>query len=106
MEIFHSLLNILSSEELQMHPKLGASWEGFALEEVIRAHEARAENCYFWSTYGEAEIDLLIDQGIGFEFKYADAPSMTKSMQIALIDLQLKHLYVIYPGNKDYRLAE
>ncbi|HEX2583198.1 MAG TPA: DUF4143 domain-containing protein [Chlamydiales bacterium] len=107
--IFHSLLNIHLSEELQMHPRLGASWEGFALEEIIKQSRARHEDCYFWSTYSEAEIDLLIygKAGFqGFEFKYADAPKMTKSMQIALKDLPLKHIYVIYPGTVDYPLSE
>lgn len=107
--IFHSLLNIQSTKELQKHPKIGASWEGFALEEVIRVNQVRAQECYFWSTYGGAEIDLLIHQNgglTGFEFKFSDAPKMTKSMQIALEDLQLNHLYVIYPGDIDYSLSE
>jgi len=107
--IFHSLLAIHNSEELQMHPKLGASWEGFALEEVIKASRARSEDCYFWSTYSDAEIDLLIyqqDGFKGFEFKYADAPRMTRSMQVALQDLKLKEIFVIYPGDVDYQLSE
>lgn len=107
--IFHCLLNIHSAEELHTNPKIGASWEGFALEEVIRANQIRNEDCYFWSTYGDAEIDLLIykNEGfMGFEFKYTDAPKMTKSMQIALKDLQLKHIFVIYPGDIDYPLSE
>lgn len=107
--ILHGLLNIHSFHELQKHPKIGASWEGFALEEVIRANQARAQDCYFWSTYSGAEIDLLIYQNdglTGFEFKYSDAPKLTKSMQIALEDLHLNHLYVIYPGEIDYSLSE
>ncbi len=107
--IFHALLNIQTREDLQMHPKIGASWEGFALEEIIRTERARAEDCYFWSTFGEAEIDLLIygKGGFrGFKFKYADAPSITKSMQIAIKDLKLKKLTVIYPGEVDYPLSE
>lgn len=107
--IFHCLLNIHSEEELYTHPKIGASWEGFALEEIIRFHRVQNEDCYFWSTYGEAEIDLLIYQHkgfLGFEFKYTDAPKITKSMQIVIKDLKLSHLYVIYPGNIDYPLSD
>ena len=107
--IFHSLLNIENSQDLQMNPKLGASWEGFALEEIIRIHRARNEDCYFWSTYAEAELDLLIYEKSGFqafEFKYTDAPKMTKSMQIALNDLGLDHIYIVYPGDKDYPISE
>jgi hypothetical protein len=107
--IFHTLLNLHDRNELETHPKLGASWEGFALEEVIRFSQAQAENCFFWSTYGKAEIDLLIHQKGGFsayEFKYSDAPRMTQSMQMALQDLNLQKICVVYPGNQDYQLSE
>ncbi len=107
--IFHALLNIENREALLTHPKIGASWEGFALEEVVRAHHARSEDCFFWSTYADAEIDLLIYEKGGFkafEFKYADAPKMTRSMQIALKDLKLQRIDVIYPGEIDYQLSE
>ena len=107
--IFHSLINVHNPLELHNHPKVGASWEGFALEEIIRLSQARSQDCYFWSTYGGAEIDLLIHQksGLtGFEFKYSDAPSLTKSMKISLEDLKLDHLYVIYPGEVDYPLSD
>lgn len=107
--IFHSLLNISTMAELQNHPKIGASWEGFALEEIIRARTAAPHDCYFWSTYSGAEVDLLLHQQgklTAFEFKYSDAPKLTKSMLIALQDLPLEHLYVIYPGRVDYPLHE
>ena len=107
--ILHALLSIQTAQALQVHPKLGASWEGFAMEEIIKARQARSEDCFFWSTYGDAEIDLLIyqnDKLTGFEFKYVDAPKVTKSMQIALKDLDLEHIYVIYPGNKNYQLSK
>lgn len=107
--IFHTLLNLSDQKDLQVHPKIGASWEGFALEEVIRALQARQEECFFWSTYGEAEIDLLIyrkGKFLGFEFKYTDAPKMTKSMQIALQDLPLEKVFVLYPGEMDYPLSD
>jgi uncharacterized protein len=107
--IFHSLLGVQNKDQLLTHTKIGASWEGFALEEIIRKHRVRPQDCYFWSTYGAAEIDLLLPQQgkfLGFEFKYTDAPKMTRSMQIAMQDLNLLHLYVIYPGEIDYPLAE
>jgi predicted AAA+ superfamily ATPase len=107
--IFHSLLHIDSSSALRLHPKLGASWEGFALEEIIRFYGARAHECYFYATYSGSEIDLIIQHKgklLGFEFKYTDKPSVTKSMRIVLSDLKLDHLYVIYPGNISFELDE
>ena len=107
--ILHTLLQIHSPEALMRFPYLGASWEGFALEEVIRAHQAKPHECFFWATHGGAELDLLITQHlkrVGFEFKYSDTPTVTKSMHTALVDLKLDHLYVIYPGTKHFRLQE
>ena len=107
--ILHVLLSIQEFSALQTHPKIGASWEGFALEEVVRTTEMQGQDCYFWSTYSGAEIDLLLHQNgdlTGFEFKYTDAPTLTKSMHIALKDLNLQHIYVIYPGDVDYALNE
>ena len=107
--ILHSLIGIFSISDLRTHPKLGDSWEGFALEEVIRHYQAQNHECYFWSTYSGAELDLLIYQKNkkrGFEFKYSDAPSLTKSMLIALEDLNLDELIIIYPGDVDYSLSE
>ena len=103
--IFHSLQRIHNKLELQRHPQLGASWEGFALEQVLRLH--RDFDAYFYSTYSEAELDLLLVSGskrYGFEFKYADAPKMTKSMHMILQDLKLDQLWVIYPGLRSYEL--
>src|SRR3990167_3860553 len=83
--LFYSFLGF-DAATLPMHPKLGASWEGLALEEVIRYHGAKVGQAYFWQTHGEAELDLLIfKQGkrLGFEFKYSAAPRLTKSMKIA-----------------------
>jgi predicted AAA+ superfamily ATPase len=107
--ILHALLGLASLGEVCQHPKLGASWEGFALEEVIRAHHAHPEECYFWATHGGAELDLLIDtrgRRLGFEFKYADAPRRTRSMTIAQHDLDLDALTVIYPDGPEYKLAD
>ncbi len=105
--IFHSLQRIHNKLELQRHPQLGASWEGFALEQVLRLHGDF--DAYFYSTYSEAELDLLLVCGLkryGFEFKYADAPKMTKSMHIVLQDLKLDRLWIIYPGSRSYELQK
>lgn len=107
--IYHALLQIYTKDDLVLHPKLGASWEGFALEEVIRHYQAQDDEIYFWATHGEAELDLLIfhrGKRLGFEFKYGSAPKITKSMHIALADLKLDKLYIIYPGVKSYPVAE
>ncbi len=107
--IFHTLLGINTRTDLLLHPKLGASWEGFALEEIIMYHDADQDECYFWATHQNAEIDLLIvknGQRLGFEIKYSSAPKLTKSMQIAIHDLKLDSLTVIYPGEVDYLLQE
>lgn len=105
--ILHTLLSIETGTELMSHPKYGASWEGFALEQVLTMLEEN--NCYFWSTYSGAEIDLMVHRKgrrYGFEFKCADAPKITKSMRIASEDINLAHIYVIYPGTKSYPLSD
>jgi len=107
--IFHSLMAIETLEQLTAHNKLGASWEGFALECVGKSVGKREEEMYFWSTHSGAEVDLFWQKGgknWGVEFKYMDAPRLSKSMQIALTDLELDHLWVVYPGNDRYRLAK
>lgn len=107
--ILHSLLGIDDKTALIKHPKLGASWEGFAIEQIIHIEGADPQDCYFWGTHGGAELDLLLTkqgQRLGFECKYQDAPKLTKSMHIAMDDLKLNHLTVIYPGTKHYKLAE
>jgi hypothetical protein len=105
--ILHTLLQIRTLSDLQGHPKLGASWEGFALEHVIAAFGTR--DAYFWATHAGAELDLLVmSQGrrLGFEFKYADAPGRSRSMLVALEDLKLEHLWIVYPGAQEYSLDE
>lgn len=109
--IYHTLLKITSEQVLQSVPQLGASWEGFALEEVIRSHgnEIDEHDCFFWGTQAGAELDLLIVIGnkkIGYEFKYQDAPKITKSMRIAIKELNLEKLYIVYPGEKSYQIEE
>jgi predicted AAA+ superfamily ATPase len=92
-----------------MNPKLGASWEGFALEQIIAHYNAEQEECYFWATHQQAELDLLIikdGKRMGFEIKYSAAPKLTKSMQIAYADLKLDSLTVVYPGEIDYPLTK
>lgn len=105
--LLHALLELPDRHALTGSPKLGASWEGFALEQVLAFY--RTDNAFFWATHAGAELDLLImvnGKRWGFEFKYADAPALTKSMHIALSDLKLDRLTVIYPGTTPYRLAE
>lgn len=105
--LFHHLQGIHTEYDLMTHRKLGASWEGYVIEEVINI--AQPEAAYFWSTYNGAEIDLLLfvnGRPIGFECKRMDAPRLTNSMRIALQDLALEHLYVIYPGDRTYPLSE
>jgi len=88
------------------HRQCGASWEGFALEQTLIAHGQR--DAYFYGTQRGAELDLLLRRGRrwGFEFKCTDAPSTTKSMHIALEDLKLEHLWVVYPGTLRYPMTE
>ena len=104
--LLHALLNIDAGPILAGHVKLGASWEGFALEQVLAHWES--DHGWFWSTYQGAELDLLLERSgkrYGFEFKYSDAPTLTRSMRTALEDLKLAHLWVVYPGTKTYPLA-
>lgn len=92
---------------LQAHPKLGASWEGFALEQVLGVTNSR--NACFWATQSRAELDLLLLAGgkrWGFEFKCADAPVMTKSLHVAMTDLKVEHTWVVYPGQHSYPIAD
>jgi len=106
--IFHSLLGVSTFDELHRHPKVGASWEGFALEEVIRHHRADPEDVYFWATHNQAELDLLIvkdGKRLGYEVKYTDSPKVTPSMKIAISDLKLDSLRVVYPGKLRFPMA-
>ena len=106
--LFHALLDIPSAWALEAHPKVGASFEGFALQEVVRALGARPEQCYFWATHQGAELDLLVVQGRrrrGFEFKRTDAPAVTKSMNVAFQDLDLESLDVVHVGRETYPLG-
>ena len=104
--LLHQLLGVRTEQELLLHPKSGASWEGYVIEEVIKA--AAPDEVYFWATHAGAELDLLLvkhGRRLGVECKRMDAPHLTASMQIALADLALDHLTVIYPGDRPYPLA-
>jgi hypothetical protein len=106
--ILHALLGIRESRDLDRHPKLGASWEGFALEAVVRRLGADRRECYFWATHAGAELDLLVVRGRrrwGFEFKHTSAPVVTRSMRGALEDLRLDRLDVVHGGPHSFLLA-
>jgi uncharacterized protein len=105
--LLHALLQMTTLGDLQGHPKLGASWEGFAVEQLLEALQTR--DAYFWATHGGAELDLLVHvQGrrYGFELKYGDAPGTSRAMHVAIADLSLDHLWIVYPGRQDYPLTE
>lgn len=104
--LLHALLGLTSQRDLEHHPKVGASWEGYAVEEILKAQ--RPDEAYFWATHNGAEIDLVLfrhGRRIGLECKRADAPTLTPSMRIALTDLKLDELRVVYPGEKRYSLT-
>jgi hypothetical protein len=104
--LLHSLLGIAGRRELEHHPKVGASWEGYAIEEVLKA--LRPDEAYYWATHNGAELDLLLfrkGRRIGVECKRSDAPTLTPSMRIAMADLGLDKLFVVYPGERRYELA-
>ena len=105
--ILHTLLDLDAMQALRTHPRHGASWEGFALEQTLLAHGQR--QAYFYATQRGAELDLLLlrhGRRWGFEFKCTDAPRTTKSMHIVAEDLRLAHLYVVYPGDLRYPLGD
>ena len=105
--LLHSLLGIPGEDQLQGHPKVGASFEGFVVEQLLGALETR--DAYYWATHAGAELDLLVLGGgkrYGFECKFADAPGTTRSMRVALQDLGLDHLWIVYPGDEGYVLDD
>lgn len=106
--LLHTLLGIKDNNELQVYPRLGASWEGFALEEIIKYYSVQPEECFFWRTQAGAELDLLIikdGKRIGFEIKYTDTPRLTKSMHTAIQELKLDHLYIMHPHAASFPMA-
>lgn len=105
--LLHQLLGIRSEQDLFSHPKSGASWEGYVIEEIVK--HAMPDETYFWATHGGAELDLLLikdGKHIGVECKRMDAPRLTPSMRIAVGDLNLERLLVVYPGQRRYALSD
>lgn len=105
--LLHALLGIGNQRDLEHHPKVGASWEGYAVEEILKAF--RPDDAFYWATHNGAELDLLLFQSgrrIGIECKRTTAPVLTPSMRIALTDLKLDALHVVYPGTQRYPLAD
>lgn len=104
--LLHALLGTASDRDLAMHPKVGASWEGYAVEEALKA--IRPDDAYFWATHQGAELDLLLfvrGRRIGVECKRTDAPTLTPSMRSAMADLRLDRLFVAHPGDRRYAIA-
>ena len=105
--LFHTLCGIHTATDLLTHPKLGASWEGFALEEILQAQQP--DQAWFYAVHSGSELDLLLEirgQRIGVEFKRADAPHATRSMHLAISDAALDQLWVVYPGTRTYALDD
>ena len=105
--LLHQLLGIAGAEDLLAHPKCGASWEGYAIEQAIGV--AQPDEAYFWATHQGAELDLLLlkdGRRFGVEAKRADAPRLTRSTRIALDELKLEHLAILYPGSRGYALSD
>jgi predicted AAA+ superfamily ATPase len=107
--LLHALLGIESESDLAGHPKVGASWEGFLVKEIVERLNARTEECFFWATHSGAELDLLIVSGqrrLGFEVKRTSAPRLTRSMAAVREDLGLERLDVIHAGDRTFPLAQ
>jgi len=105
--LLHYLLGVADTDALWRHPKVGASWEGFALEQALRL--LRPDEAYFWATQNGAELDLLVvrhGRRLGFEFKWTEAPATTRSMHVALRDLGLDRLWVVHPGPHRFPLHD
>ena len=106
--LLHVMLQIRTLSELYAHHRLGFSWEGFLIDQIIRITRSEQE-AFYYKTHAGAELDLVIVKGqrrVGFEFKFSDQPKTTKSMHVAISDLALETLYVVYPGATDYPLGE
>jgi predicted AAA+ superfamily ATPase len=106
--LLHALLNLPRQVDVEGHPKVGASWEGFAIGEIAKHLEARFDECFFWATHSGAELDLLVARGgsrRGFEIKHTSSPVVTPSMRSALADLKLDSLDVVHAGDRTFDLA-
>ncbi len=105
--LLHGLLDIRDRRDLERHPKVGASWEGFMMRQVLQSLGAAPEECFFWATHSGPELDLLWVRGRrrwGFEFKRTSAPTLTRSLQTALETLDLERAFVIHAGEKTFSL--
>lgn len=107
--LYHRLLGIADMSQMAVHPKLGSSWEGFALEQLIRISGVSEEEAYFWGVHNQAELDVLLfrkGRRLGFEVKYTDAPRVTASQRMAIEQLKLDDLTIVCPGDHNYPLSE
>lgn len=107
--LLHALLDLRTYAHLEAHPQLGASWEGFLIEQACMRLGARSEQCYFWATHAGAELDLLVVAGttrIGFEFKRTVSPRVTRSLRSSIETLQLDRAYLVHGGNHTFPLAQ
>jgi uncharacterized protein len=107
--LLHTLLNLRTMADLEGHPKVGASWEGFVLNEIVRRLGAGPEECFFWATHAGAELDLLVVRGkarLGFEIKRTTSPQVSRSMHTAMSDLRLRELTVVHAGEHSFPLGE
>ena len=107
--ILHRLLGLPRRVDLERHPKIGASWEGFVIERIVESLRVDAEDCHFWATHAGAELDLVVRHGgdlRGFEIKHTSAPKVTRSMRVALADLELDSIDVVHAGAETYPLGE
>lgn len=105
--LLHTLINVRTMDDLQKNPKIGASWEGLVIEQIIRRLNVSGEHCFFWATHSGAELDLFVIRGnkrLGFEVKLTSSPSITQSMKSAIATLKLNSLTVIHAGEKTYFL--
>lgn len=106
--LLHALLDVRDARQLELHAKIGASWEGFVIDQIIQRLDVTMHECYYWRTHGGAELDLLVIRGvrrIGFEVKRTTAPVLTPSMKTAMTDLKLKRLYVVHAGDATFPLS-
>ncbi len=107
--LLHALLMLRDPAQLPAHPRYGASWEGFCIEQIVRVTDTRDEECFTWSVQGGEEIDLVLRKPsgtFGFEFKASDAPQKTRSLMTSMASLDLTRVFIVYPGEKDYSLGD
>ncbi|MCG8461311.1 MAG: ATP-binding protein [Holophagales bacterium] len=107
--ILHSLLGLDSRLEVLGHPKAGASWEGFVLEELLQHLGTRQDEAHFWKIHAGAELDLFVHRGnrrLGFEIKLTTAPTTRRSMHTAIDALSLDELVVVHAGDDSFPMRE